>query len=74
MNKILISKINKKTKKFLIKKKSYLIYKFHYIKYNELSFWQPFTNVIEYINLIINFYHIYLKEEGLYKLFKIFKK
>ena len=37
INKILISKINKKTKNLLSKKK-YLIYKFYYIKYNELSF------------------------------------
>ena len=38
INKILISKINKKTKKILIKKKDYLIYKFYYVKYNKLSF------------------------------------
>ena len=37
VNKILISKINKKTKDFLINKKNYLIYKFYYIKNNELS-------------------------------------
>ena len=38
INKILISKINKKTKNLLIKKKDYLIYKFLYIKYNKLLF------------------------------------
>ena len=37
MNKILTSKIDKKTKDPLIKKKSYLIYKFYYTKNNELS-------------------------------------
>ena len=37
INKILISKINKKTKDFLVKEKDYLIYKFYYIKNNELS-------------------------------------
>ena len=36
INKILISKIDKKTKGFLINKKNYLIYKFYYIKNNEL--------------------------------------
>ena len=31
-------------------------------------------NIIKYINLLINFYYIYLKKKELYKLFKIFKK
>ena len=39
INKILISKINKRIEDFLIKKKDYLIYKFHYIRNNELSAW-----------------------------------
>ena len=37
INKILILKINKKTKDSLIKEKNYLIYKFHYTRNNELS-------------------------------------
>ena len=37
INKILISKINKKIKKNLINEKGYLIYKFHYTKNNKLS-------------------------------------
>ena len=37
INKILISKINKKIKNPLINEENYLVYKFYYIKNNELS-------------------------------------